>query len=161
MAQILILEEDKRQFQMIKQCVEAKGHKTFWTSKTHEAVQLLNRFNFDLVISAVKLESGDVFDFLRQLNSSEQFRDLPVVFCCADQDRIARFANPVVTAAGLSLGVRKYILLPDFNAADQLWNELKDCLPEGVPAKDVLGGHVKTYSLASLSWSPSAERRAS
>jgi CheY-like chemotaxis protein len=151
MAQILILEQHKRQFQFVKECVEAKGHKLFWSAKPDEALQSLEKFAFDLIICAVNLDDADVFDFLRAVKLNKTTADIPFVFCSADQDRTQRFATTVIKAGGKALGARKYILPTGFGATAELWSELQDCLPEESLKKDVLGGPVKTYSIAQLS----------
>lgn len=159
MAQILILEQHKRQFQFVKQCVEAKGHKLFWSAKPDEALQSLEKFAFDLIICAVNLDDGDVFEFLRAVKENKATAAIPFVFCSADQDRTQRFATSVIKAGGQALGARKYILPSSYDASAELWNELQDCLPEESLKKDVLGGPVKTYSIAQLSYG--TDRKAS
>jgi CheY-like chemotaxis protein len=152
MAQILILEQDKRHFQLVKNCLETKGHTVLWTAKTAEGLELLSKYTFDLIVSAVNLDTDDVFEFLRAVRNGLQSKTIPVVFCCADPDRSARFATSVIRGAAKSLGARKYILLPGFDATAQLWEELQECLPENAIKKDVLGGPVQTYSINASFW---------
>jgi CheY-like chemotaxis protein len=159
MAQILILEEDKKQFVMIKQCVEEKGHKVFWSARSSEALESLNQFTFDLIISAVNLEGSDPLEFLRTVKECPQRSKIPFVFCCSDQERDAQYANPAVQSGVKALGAQKFIVLGSADGTAQLWEQLQDCLPEGNRKTDVLGGPVKTYSIAELT-SLSGQRKA-
>jgi CheY-like chemotaxis protein len=146
MAQILVLEEDIKQFEPIKQLLNSKGHTAWRVTKTAEALEFLNKYDLDLIISAVNLESSDVFEFLRCVKSSPNLNKIPVVFHCSEKRRCERYANNVITAAARALGARKYILLPEFDEV-KLWLELQDCLQEPLPRRDVVTERVNVYAL--------------
>lgn len=158
MGQILVIEEDRREFEQIKQCVEAKGHKLWRAANGAEATQFLQQYEVAVILSAINLEDMDVFEFLRSVKSNEQLRNIPFIFYCTDQARHDRYGTKVIQAAGKALGARKYILLSQFNA-NQFWDELQDCIPERSMKRDALGGQVKTYSLAQISWNSSEHDR--
>lgn len=157
MAQVLVIEQDGRQFEQLKQCFLAKGHKAWRATTVAEALTFLNRYGVDLILCTVHLEEGDVFEFLRTVKSSAKQKHIPFVFYCLDELRRERFATPVITCAGKALGARKYVLLTKFDGA-RFWDEVEDCIPENSLKNDSLGGEVIKYSLSDLSWTKGAKK---
>lgn len=151
MAQFLVLEEDRRQFEQIKQCLQTKGHKAWRASTSAEAFEFLGQYSVDLILSAINLENSDVFEFLRQLKGDEKLKRITFVFYCTEQERCDRYATPAIEEAGKALGAHKYALLPAFDA-NRFWEQLADCIPAHVLKNNSLGGEVKMYSLTDFAW---------
>jgi CheY-like chemotaxis protein len=149
MAQILVLEENRAIYSQIRECVEAKGHKAWRVCSLEEGLTFLGRYEVSLIISGVRLENADVFEFLRTVKEKKTTQNIPVVFVSANADENDRYATDVIRNAGKSLGARKYIVLPKFDA-NAFWKELEECFPQGASKRDALGGAVKTYSLGEV-----------
>ncbi len=159
-AQILVLEEDNRQFEQIKQCLQTNGHKAWRAFTIAEAFEFLRKYGMDLVLSAVNLENSDVFKVLHGVTNGEQQKNLAFVFYCTDKERCDRYATSGIMAAGKALGARKYILLSGFDA-NRFWAELEDCIPQNAQKNDSLGSQITTYSLSDFSWTDPPRKAAS
>ncbi|HEY9791752.1 MAG TPA: response regulator [Candidatus Obscuribacterales bacterium] len=157
MAQFLFLEENRRQFEQVKQCLQERGHKAWQADKAASAFDFLSQYGVDVIISAINLENSDVFEFLRRVKESEKLKKIPVVFFCADEELGQRYATAVITKAGKTLGARKYILLPQFDG-NRFWDELEECIPSTAQKNDALGGEVKTYSMTEFAWTQSIRK---
>jgi CheY-like chemotaxis protein len=159
MAQFLVIEEDGRQFEHIKTCLQAKGHKAWRATTAAEALQFLQRYGIDLILSAIKLDKVDVFKLLREIKNTDGVKDINFVFYCLEQEKCERYATDVIVNAGKALGARKYILLQQFNAV-RFWEELEEAVPAKAQKNDSLGGPVSTYSLSSFSWNDRTQKSA-
>jgi CheY-like chemotaxis protein len=149
MAQILILEENRREFDQLRRCIESNGHTVWRSTKINDALDFLRRYKIDLIISAIALDEVDVFDFLRAVKNNGDTASIPFVFYCADNAQHERYATDTIKAAGNVLGTRKFIFLPEFNGK-KLWEELSECMPQTALKRDSLGSAVTTYPISDL-----------
>ncbi len=95
-----------------------------------EALPLLDKQKFDLIISAVHLEfDGSVFDFLKCAKSNPKTASVPFLFYCSLSSRFARSVRDGLEIASLSLGAEKYITMERYDR-DALRAEFTKYLPQ-------------------------------
>ncbi len=158
MGQILLLEEDKREFDQLRRCIESNGHNVWKTTNIPDALTFLNDYKVDLIISAINLENVDVFDFLGAVKINNKTQPIPFVFYSANKAQHERYATEIIRAAAKAMGARKYVLLNEFDSK-KAWAEISEGLPDNVTRRDSLGGQVTTYRLSEISYSPTADRQ--
>lgn len=151
MSQILVLEEDSAFYEQLKTCLEAKGHRTWRVASVEEGHQFLSRYEVALIISGLRLESADVFQFLRSVKSDDATKNIPFVFVSCNPDHVDRFATESIRRAGMSLGACKYILSTKFDA-NRFWESLEHCLPASASKRDALGSRVVSRPLHELGY---------
>ncbi len=94
-----------------------------------EAIPLLERQKFDLIISAVHLEyDGSVFDFLRYAKGNPKTLSVPFLFYCSLSSRFARSVRDGLQIASRALGAEKYITMESYDR-DSLRAEFTKYLP--------------------------------
>jgi CheY-like chemotaxis protein len=91
-------------------------HEILAFQKLHQAMRFINRNPVDLVISAVHLVDGNVFDFLHWMKADNNLRTIPVVFFCAEPTELARYVSGAVKSAALILGASGYIAMDEFDS---------------------------------------------
>lgn len=149
MAQILVLEEDRAAYAQVKECLEAHGHKAWRVCSVQEGMTFLERYEVSLIISSIRLEGADVFEFLRSVKNTGRTQHIPFVFFSANADDAERYASDVIKAAGRSLGALRYIVSEKFDS-NTFWKELEECMPSNAGKRDALGSVVKTYRLGEV-----------
>ncbi|HEX3067885.1 MAG TPA: response regulator transcription factor [Thermoanaerobaculia bacterium] len=149
---VLIVEDDAVSRQLLKRIVEIEGHVAETASGYHEAVALIDRQPYDLILLDLTLEDGDGLNLCRHIRAQHQTPIMIITSRGATAD--------VVT--GLELGADDYVVKP-FNidvltariraqlrrasetrrgeAVDQIRirrlvidNGLRDAIVEGLPA---------------------------
>lgn len=115
MARILVVQEIAQNTSFVREALEG-GHNIHAVSKVSEAREIIATNAIDLIICAVHLNHGDVFDLLMWLKRHEQYHKIPFVFFCAMPDEFARFVSPVVVSAAKVLGVADHITMENFDA---------------------------------------------
>ncbi len=149
---VLVVEDDAVSRQLLKRLVEIEGHVAETASGYHEAVTLIDREPYDLILLDLTLEDGDGLTLCREIRAQHQTPIMIVTSRGASAD--------VVT--GLELGADDYVVKP-FNidvltariraqlrraseprrgeAADQIRigrlvidNGIRDAIVEGSPA---------------------------
>jgi CheY-like chemotaxis protein len=89
-----------------------------------QAIQAINREDFDLIVSAVHLEhDGSVFDFLKTVKTNIRFHHIPFVFYCSKSSTFARSVRHGLQIAAHALGAEKYITMEHYDR-DILRDEL-------------------------------------
>jgi response regulator RpfG family c-di-GMP phosphodiesterase len=83
-----------------------------------QAMHFLEQNRADLIISAVHLLEGNVFDFLRWTKSDANLRGIPFVFFCAEPTELSRYVSNAVKHAAQILGASRYIAMDTFDAAE-------------------------------------------
>ncbi len=108
MTRILIVEDDENIAKTIKAAVSVVGYDGEICEKGLEAVELINRETWDVILLDVNLPDIDGFEVIRRINR----REVPVIFLTARQ-------NVLDKVNGLRLGAEDYIVKP-FEALELL-----------------------------------------
>jgi CheY-like chemotaxis protein len=96
------------------------------------AMHFLEQNRADLIISAVHLLEGNVFDFLRWTKSDANLRGIPFVFFCAEPTELSRYVSNAVKHAAQILGASRYIAMETFDASE-FHAVIADVLDSAVP----------------------------
>lgn len=102
MATILIVEDEAAIADTLVYALQAEGFTTRWSSLAGEALTLLEREPFDLVILDVGLPDISGFEACKRLR---RFSEVPVMFLTARNDEIDR-------VVGLEIGADDYVVKP-------------------------------------------------
>lgn len=102
MATILIVEDEAAIADTLVYALQAEGFATRWSTLAGEALTLLEREAFDLVILDVGLPDISGFEACKRLR---RFSEVPVMFLTARNDEIDR-------VVGLEIGADDYVVKP-------------------------------------------------
>lgn len=102
MATVLIVEDEAAIADTLVYALQAEGFTTRWSTLAGEALALLEREVFDLVILDVGLPDISGFEACKRLR---RFSDVPVMFLTARNDEIDR-------VVGLEIGADDYVVKP-------------------------------------------------
>jgi CheY-like chemotaxis protein len=115
MARIVVLQEIQANMKRVRRSLEPIGHVVIGFSSQPVAVAFLKNEKVDLIISAVHLDEGNVFDFLKWARSYPTNQSTPFIFFCAEPTQFGKHVFGAVKSAGELLGVSKYILMDTFD----------------------------------------------
>lgn len=115
MARIVVLQEIQANMKRVRRSLEPIGHVVIGFSSQPVAVAFLKDEKVDLIISAVHLDEGNVFDFLKWSRSYPTNQSTPFMFFCAEPTEYGKHVFGAVKTAGELLGVSKYILMDTFD----------------------------------------------
>lgn len=103
MANILIVEDDKELNNLVSSYIESNGYKVSSCYNGIEAIEVLDKQSFDLIISDIMMPEMDGFALIervRKMNSQ-----IPIIFMTARDDKFSK-------QLGYKLGVDDYITKP-------------------------------------------------
>ena len=103
MADILIVEDDKRINELIRRTAAMTGHRGLTAFTGREALSMLEKTNIDLVLLDIGLPDMDGFALMKQI--SEEYTDTPVI-CVTARDEVPDRLK------GLKGGAEDYIVKP-------------------------------------------------
>jgi len=148
-AKILITMEHPVPRNLIGDCLERVGHTVVKVDTFHNAMEILRKTDFDLIISDVHLQNGgSVFDFLRWVKGDPHMRATPFVCVSAEPPEVGKYLADGVRTAARALGAARYIGMEHFDAADFL-HEIEWLIPEervGSYYSGIENGHDDTHN---------------
>jgi len=89
MARILIVDDDRVILEMLQDVLEKYSKKDKWDLTIHtapdaiKALELLNEFNYELVITDILMAKMDGWEFIKHIREKHTQRDLPIVVLSA------------------------------------------------------------------------------
>jgi CheY-like chemotaxis protein len=118
-AQILaLLELDENSHQVIKS-LEVAGHSVVAAKTFREAIQIIEKKDFALIISDVHLENGGtVFDFLKWVRNNAKTLDTQFVLFSCQPTPLAKYVEDGVKTTARLLGATKYITMESFDSGE-------------------------------------------
>jgi CheY-like chemotaxis protein len=116
MANILLFQESN-ELSIVRQALEPVHCLTFTASES-DALAILKQQHFDMIISAVYLERGNIFDFLRKVKQDSIAAQTPFVCFAARRTRAARFLNHTLAISAVKFGAVAFLQLDDFCKGD-------------------------------------------
>lgn len=129
-AKILVTMEHEVQRTLIGDCLERVGHEVTKVDTFHNAMEVMRKSDFDLIISDVHLQNGgSVFDFLRWVKGDPHMRATPFVCFSAEPAEVGKYLSDGVRTAARSLGAARYISMNDFDGA-VLLHEIEWLIPQ-------------------------------
>lgn len=112
------------------------GHQVVPVLTIAEGMKFLNtRDHIDIVISAVHLENESVFDFLKQVRTLPEHKNVRFMMICSEPSALAESLNQTVKATAEIMGVDKYLMMQDYDT-ERLMKELTAMLPTRLPNKE-------------------------
>jgi DNA-binding response OmpR family regulator len=100
---VLVVEDDAVSRQLLKRIVEIEGHVADTASGYHQAVALIDRQSYDLILLDLTLEDGDGLNVCRHVRAQHQTPPIIIV--------TSRGASADVVT-GLELGADDYVVKP-------------------------------------------------
>lgn len=113
---ILVVDDDSGSRMALGALLSDEGYEVETAGNGMEALSLIRRDGFDLVVSDVKMPGINGFDVVRKLRRSSKSRDLPVILVSGE-------ANPDRRTTGLHLGADDFMSKPI--DADELLARIK------------------------------------
>lgn len=120
---VLVLQEIEKNAERVKEALTRTDTEIVCFQSQPAAMEYLNGNKVDLIVTAVHLQSGNVFDFLKWVKGDPLNKHSAFVFFCAEPTEVARYVWPAVQTAATVLGADKYITMDHFDR-DSLRNQL-------------------------------------
>jgi DNA-binding response OmpR family regulator len=102
---ILIVEDDKHIFQLVKYNLEKAGFECTVTITGEEALDVLDRESIDLIILDIMLPKMDGFEVCKQIKQTKSLSSIPIIILTAKGEEMDRIV-------GLELGADDYVVKP-------------------------------------------------
>jgi CheY-like chemotaxis protein len=96
-------------------------------TRIESALQLLQGDDIGLIICAVYLENGDVYQFLAEVKSNLKLQHIPFVFYCYKTSKFAQSIRTGLQVAAEYLGADLYITMERFDG-ELLAAQIERCL---------------------------------
>jgi DNA-binding response OmpR family regulator len=105
MANVLVIEDDTHIWKMIEYKLKKEKHDLTWANDGLKAMEILNTFKPDLIISDIMVPYMDGIQILKKIKSMDELKDIPVIMLTskAQEDDIVK---------GLELGAQDYMAKP-------------------------------------------------
>jgi len=104
-SKILIVEDDKHIFKLVKYNLEKVGFECTVTVTGEEALEVLDKQPIDLIILDIMLPKMDGFETCKQIKQDKQLSSIPVIMLTARGQEIDK-------VVGFELGVDDYVVKP-------------------------------------------------
>jgi CheY-like chemotaxis protein len=140
MARIVVIHEIAANHKRVRESLPE--HEILAFKKISSAMRFLERNRVDLIISAVHLLDGNVFDLLHWAKADANLRGIPFVFFCAEPSELAKYVSGAVKSAAQILGASRYIAMDTFDA-DAFRAAIQEVLESDVPA--ISPQHLKAF----------------
>lgn len=102
---ILIVEDDKNIAKLVKYNLDKAGYESNVSRTGEEALRLLEKDNFDLIVLDIMLPKMDGFEVCKQIRQNKKFSHVPVIMLTAKGEEVDR-------VVGLELGADDYVVKP-------------------------------------------------
>ena len=106
--EILVVDDTSANLKLVSDFLGQSGFEVRVAKSGVQALKLLERVSFDLILLDVMMPEMDGFETCRRLKSCQKTKDIPVIFMTAMCD----FTNPENKVKGLTLGAVDYITKP-------------------------------------------------
>ena len=128
---ILAMKERPEYALALKELIEPHGYLVLPVQSIEEALDALHREPVNMIIVAVHLQEGNVFDFIRTVRADPNpgIKNLPLVCLNVNPRLHARYLNDSLEICSRVLGADRFITMEPYDAV-QLWSEIASMLPE-------------------------------
>ncbi|MEP6621202.1 MAG: ATP-binding protein [bacterium] len=104
-ARVLIIEDSATQAAALADLLSTAGFATCVARSAEQALEIIARDTFDLVLSDVVMPGMDGYDLTRRIRSSPEWADLPIVL-------LTSLSDPLAIVRGLAAGADHYVTKP-------------------------------------------------
>lgn len=104
-AKILIVDDSPIQIRHLQKCLSKSGFKIYTTTKSEEAVELIENLLPDIVMLDIMMPKKDGYCICEVLKSNAATKDIPIIFISAKNEREAKIK-------GFCMGAFDYITKP-------------------------------------------------
>jgi len=125
---ILALKERPEYANALKKLIEPHGYQVLIAHTVEEALETLQIEEIDMVIVAIHLQVGNVFDLIRAIRNDQSLKEIPIVCLNINPGRCADYLNDSLEVASKQLGVNRFITMHSYDAKE-LWKQLDKMLP--------------------------------
>lgn len=87
MARVLVVDDSERSRVLVKKLLVELNHEVFLAEESYAAIDLLEKYRFDLVLLDVNMPYQDGFSTLKSLRGRLSFKFLPVVFMSGRKEK--------------------------------------------------------------------------
>lgn len=115
MARIVVVHEIARNHKRVRESLPE--HEILAFKQLPSAMRFLEKNSADLIVSAVHLTDGNVFDFLHWVKADRRLCRIPFVFFCAEPTELAKYVSGAVKSAAHILGASRYMAMDTFDKA--------------------------------------------
>lgn len=105
MSSALIVEDSLTDMEIISTCLQESGFEVIKARNETEALDSIGRQTFNLIVLDVVLPGRSGFELCRQLKSSEETKDIPIVMCSTKSGDLDKFW-------GMKQGADAYVSKP-------------------------------------------------
>lgn len=102
---ILFVDDDQPTRLLLQAMLKQAGYLPVTSPSAYEALDLVHKHAFDLILLDIMMPEMNGFDFLKRIKSSEKVRDIPVIMLSAKDDKAS-------IQKAMSLGAADYIVKP-------------------------------------------------
>jgi CheY-like chemotaxis protein len=158
MARIVVIHEIARNHKRVRESLPE--HEILAFKQLPSATRFLEKNSADLIISAVHLTEGNVFDFLHWVKADSRLCSIPFVFFCAEPTELAKYVSGAVKSAAQILGASRYMAMDIFDEA-AFRATIQEVLESEVPtitARQLQALKAWASTLRDSATSPAAER---
>jgi CheY-like chemotaxis protein len=127
---ILALKDRPEYALALKTLIEPHGYQVLAVQSIDEALEVLSRESVDMIIVAVHLQEGNIFDFIRIVRADPDAskRSVPIVCLNVNPRLHARYLNDSLEVSAMALGANRFITMEPYDAAS-LWKDINTMLP--------------------------------
>ena len=105
MAKVLVIEDDAHIWKMIEYKLKKEKHDLVWANDGLKALEILEEFKPDLIISDVMIPYLDGLQVLKKIKMKDDLKDIPVIMLTSK-------AQEKDVVRGLELGAQDYMSKP-------------------------------------------------
>ena len=132
---IMVL-DTKENIGLLTEACLRDGHQVVPVLTINEGMRFLNtRDHIDIVISRVHIENESVFDFLKEVKSRDQHKEVRFMMICSEPSEFAMAVDETVRTAAEIMGVDKYLTMKTHDV-ERLMKEIEAILPKTLPKKE-------------------------
>ncbi len=132
---IMVL-DTKENISLLTEACLRDGHQVVPVLTIGEGMHFLNtKDHIDIVISRVHIENESVFDFLKEVKSRDQHKDVRFMMICSDPSEFAKAVDGTIRTAAEIMGVDKYLTMTTHDV-ERLMKEIEAIIPRTLPKKE-------------------------
>jgi CheY-like chemotaxis protein len=130
MARIVVIHEISANHKRVHDSLPE--HEVLSFRKIPDAMRFMEENDVDLIISAVHLIEGNVFDLLHWVKANRRLRRIPFVYFCAEPTELAKYVSGAIRSAAQILGATRYVAMEEFDQQN-FRNIIQEVLESPVP----------------------------
>jgi len=127
---ILALKDRPEYALALKDLIEPHGYEVLVVHTIEQAFETLHREPVNMIIVAVHLQEGNVFDFIRTVRAdpNPDIKKLPLICLNLNPRLHARYLNDSLEISAKALGADRFITMEPYDAV-ALWAQIERMLP--------------------------------